>query len=315
MSDTALARSPRPTPLFVFGVARSGTSYFHHLLAAHPQVRLSYEARLVKEGEYFYRRVRDPLDRGQFFELLERMADCETAEPQNRWLVESIRRHSEELYVEHSRAPSFAALMEAVYMKPVPVACWGNKMLRVEMCPDMLRFWPDAKVVILVRDPRAVYASQARLFNTRIKYSAIYWNTHSRWTRTRALDSNRYVVIKYEDFVEHPRQWLERVFEMVGLSDRAATDPILEARPPRTDSLAKWRALLDAEQALTIERLCFDEMTHWGYKPERAASGVRTGRIAEAVETVRQYASEVPFDIAWWRRKQVVKRLLRTLKR
>jgi hypothetical protein len=188
-------------------------------------------------------------------------------------------------------------------------------MLRVEMCPDLLGLWPEAKVVILVRDPRAVYASQLRMFKTRIKYSAVYWNAHSRWTRTRAVDTNRYLVIKYEEFVEHPRPWLERVFEMVGIADRATTDSILRSRPSRTDGLAKWRAVLDPQQALTIERLCFDEMSHWGYQPEQASAGMRIGRIAAAVETVRQYASEVPLDIGWWRRKQVLKRLLRTLKR
>ena len=66
-------------------------------------------------------------------------------------------------------------------MKPSPVACWANKMLRVELCPDLLRFWPTARVVVLMRDPRAVFSSQRMRFNSRIKYSAIYWNTHSRW--------------------------------------------------------------------------------------------------------------------------------------
>ena len=300
----------KPVPLFIFGVARSGTSYMHRLLNAHPQVRLSYEGCIVKEGNYYYRQFRNLQERNEFSKLIDKFCAGESGEYQNRWMLDVMKRHLDELFNRHRQNPSFANLVEDIYMLPEPVACWGNKMLRVEMCRKILRHWPEAKIVILIRDPRAVFSSQLKGFNFRIKYSAIYWNSHSHWTRQHAENENQYLVLKYEDFIQDRYAGLEKIFRLVGWLDPQITTEILDAHPPFEGTLYKYKKTLDNKQIDTIEGLCFDEMKLWGYKPEIARRRKRVSRLTRGAETILNEARFIPLDIDWWRRKKLLKRFL-----
>ncbi len=307
--------SEKPIPLFVLGVARSGTTYLHHLLADHPRIRMSYEGGLVREGPYYYERCQSRLgDRAEFDQLLDRFAEIDAEEKLNAWLVDVINQHRDALFVEHQANPSFENLVEFIYMKPQPVPCWGNKMLRVEACPDLMRRWPDAKIVILVRDPRAVYASQQKFFNTRLGYSAVYWNSHTDWTWANAVDPRRFLVFKYEEFVEAPERFLDCIFQATGVYDPAITRKILEAQPPHRQSVDKWRESLSQEQIRQIEELCFEEMQRYGYTPEFATGQKRLGSLKRGWEMFREYGHEIPWDLDWWRRKRVLQRFLRTIR-
>lgn len=308
-----MSSQERSVPLFVFGVARSGTSYTHALLNAHPEIRLSYEGRLVREGPWLYRRHRRLHEREDFFALLDELCACEE-EPQNAWMVDVMRTHRDQLYRRHSEQPSCARLLESVYMLPDPVRCWGNKILRVEACPQLLELWPDARVLILVRDPRAVYASQLRFFRTRIRYSALYWNLHSRWTREHAADPARYLVVRYEDFVREPLPVLRGILERVGLWQPASAARMLETHPARADGVEGWRRVLTGDQVRTIEGYCAEEMERWGYAPELGVPSRRMGAVTRGVETLLENARRVPLDPAWWLRKDLLRRFLQALR-
>jgi sulfotransferase family protein len=85
---------------------------------------------------------------------------------------------------------------------------------------ELLEIWPDARIVVLVRDARDVSLSIARLpFGPNNPYAAARW-----WARgVRAgLDAEgrhpeQVLTVRYEDLVADPGAHVERVCEHVGL--------------------------------------------------------------------------------------------------
>ena len=83
----------------------------------------------------------------------------------------------------------------------------------------------DLKIVHLVRDPRAVGYSFARRLKEGMKRIGILESTHT-WIRLNKIardvwsqDAARYVLLRYEDFLDSPRQSIKRIVEMVGETD------------------------------------------------------------------------------------------------
>ncbi len=305
--------APRPIPLFIFGVARSGTSYTHHLLNAHPLVRLSYEGRLVREGEYYYQRAADRDQSDGFHRLLENFCAVEADERQNRWLVERMRERERDLFAFHRSHGSYSALIERIHLSRADLRCWGSKLLRLEVLPELRRHWPDLRSVILVRDPRAVYASQRLLWGARIRYSALYWTLHSAQARAIEPDPDRTLILRYEDLVLYPEKHLETLFRFAGVWDPAQVRAIWAKMPPHPSSLDKWKEQLSAGQLRTLESLCFDEMRAWGYVPLHATAPRKLGLLARAFETIMENRSSLRWDPGYWRRKQILRRFLRTI--
>jgi hypothetical protein len=128
---------------------------------------MSYESRLVTEGWRTYQRAKR-LDNSQSFDkLLRQLKTYDQNEELNRWICDALTPDTvagaskmASLFEFHRQNPSFQTLVEAIYSLPSPVQHWGNKMLRIEETPPILKLWPDARFIVLSRDPRAIYASQ-----------------------------------------------------------------------------------------------------------------------------------------------------------
>jgi hypothetical protein len=101
---------------------------------------------------------------------------------------------------------------------------WVEKSTCNELCPEALfGLFPEAKLIHVVRDPRAVFASRKRRLLTR---SGCYTKAHRLvrgWNRSscRILKlmgrGDQYLVARYEDIVLAPRQSLERICQFIGI--------------------------------------------------------------------------------------------------
>lgn len=304
------------TPLFVFGVARSGTSYLYYMLRSHPDIRVTYEGLIVKEAYTYYSKHQDPRTRIQFEELLDSLCSIESEQEENLWLVDIMNKRRDALWARYQANPGFSQFIESIYLEqseiknPVDDGAWGNKMLRLEFAPQLIEHWPNCKIVILLRDPRAVYVSQSKLFGHQLRYSSIYWNSHASLTRLNAKDAERVLVIKYEDLVAEPFETLSKVFAHAGVENQENTKRILQEWPVSSSSLEKWKSAMSDEQVKLLESLCFDEMMLADYKPKMATAQLNQGSLERAYVLFRQYAGKVPLDIDWWRRKRVLQRFI-----
>lgn len=300
----------RPGALLVVGVTRSGTTLVYRLLDAHPQIRLAYESKLLTEGWHEYRQLAPNPSPDDFTRLAERLARLDEAEELNGWLVSALREGAEELY----RSRSFADLIEQLFERPGGIRWWGNKMLRAEVVPTVLQNWPAARRIYLLRDPRDVFASQKAKFGSRRPLaSATYWSVHARHLAALEGDSERTLLIRYEELVAAPAEILKGILRFLGLEEGAA-EALLAAVPVHSGSVGAWRDRLSEREVGSLEGACFEAMRDLGYEPEIAKGQRRLTAMRRGYEVFLENAHLIPWNPATWRRKGLFRRFWQSLR-
>lgn len=298
-------------PLFIVGTSRSGTSWAFELCASHPDMSMGYESKLPTEGAVVHERFAGSLDRpGRMQELFDAL-DSEIDDPSNVELFGRLRDPAvvEAAVAANRAAPGWPSICEAIMCSLESTSHWGNKQLRIELMDEQLRLWPDARFLVLTRDPRGVMASQRKKFDHSIDYSATYWNTHARWIRERlGLRPGEHdattMVVDVVEMARDARPALTWAFEAVGL-DTSPVDDLMQQYPGDPGRLDEWRGALDPNPKRRIEELCFTEMRHLGYEPELAEQQREIGRLRRFVAICREHGSEILRDPSALRRKRV----------
>ena len=314
-----------PPALFIVGTSRSGTSWVFDLCASHPDMSMGYESKLPIEGIEVTRRFADrlradgPARRRAMADLFAALHD-EVDDPSSAELASRLTRPDviDAAVTAYDSRPGWPAICEAVVCSLEDTSHWGNKLLRVELTPTLSEQWPDARFLVLTRDPRGVMASQSKKFDHSIEYSAMYWNTHAEFVRDRIglrpgeHDTHHYVVDLVE-MARDPRPALEWAFSSVGLD----TDPIgdlVEQFPGDPDRLDNWRRTLEPARQRRVEEYCFEQMRSLGYEPELATEQRSIGPVRKLVAMTREHGSELLRDPGSIRRKQVGRRVRAALR-
>jgi hypothetical protein len=124
---------------------------------------------------------------------------------------------------EPARRPEQALdLMMAELARYAGKSRWGEKTPgNAGVIPRILRFWPDAFVVHITRDPRDIYASMVN--NNRWteveEFVPRYLSTvvaAREWLASHGGEHDRYYELRYEDLVIHPREEIRRLLEFLG---------------------------------------------------------------------------------------------------
>jgi hypothetical protein len=169
-----------------------------------------------------------------------------------------------------------------------------------EKTPGHLWWWdrltghdPSLKLVVVVRDPRAVVASlrEARFTALGISVLSEWWKTDQRMVAAaaRRLGPHRCQVVRFEDAVEQEHGVRSRI-SVLHRPLPAPSDPSPEgsgaalALPwetwkhgfdtnPDPGRIDAWRSKLNGRETETIERICGREMSAFGYVPSRRSAG------------------------------------------
>ena len=272
---------------------------------------MGFESKLPIEGAVVHRRFEDSLDQpGRMSQLFEAL-HTEIDDPSNAELFTRLEDPAvvEAAEAANRTAPGWASICEAIVCSLESTTHWGNKSLRIELLPELRQLWPDARFLVLTRDPRGVMASQQKKFDHSIEYSAVYWNTHARWIRERlGLGQREHdettMVVDIVDMARDPRPALTWAFDGVGLG-LAPVESLIERFPGDPDRLDAWRGSLDDDRQRRIEEYCFTEMRHLGYVPELAVDQREIGRVRRALAIAREHGSAALQDPSALRRKRV----------
>ena len=302
--------------IFITGASRSGTTLLSFVLRKHASVFG------LRELQYFGQ-AWDPRDagrrltRGEAIDAAARLF----AHQEHCVLVHHVdarHRLAAGALVERlgdaalDPAELFAAAVHSI-------AGEAGKAIACEQTPryifyarPLLDRYPDAQVVHLVRDPRAVMASQKHRWRRRKlaadgmqvpRYESlrVFVNYHPYtvarlWSRaTRAAlelaDHPRMTIVRYEDLVLDPERTVRNLCAKLGLEFDPAmleVDQVNSSHQSsaggarkgmRTDAIDRWRQVLTPAETAVTEKYCAPLMRRFGYEPAAAVRERWTDRL------------------------------------
>jgi hypothetical protein len=266
-----------PGPVFLAGADRSGIGLLGELLERHPSLAMT---RRTDFWDRFAGRYGDLEAPSNVDRLLEDLAG------DRRGRVFEPDR--DRLLAQLARDPTYSRLFELLQrqrMERLGKVRWGDKSLDQERHADLLlRSYPAARVIHVLRDPRDRYASQKEHRQGgrgRVAAGAAVW-----WRSARLAERNlrrypdRYLVIRYETLVTHPETTLRGVCDFIGepyldalLDGPDRSDPTAaptDDGPGRihTRSIGAYTGLLSPQEVLTLQLTLGRWMTRHGYERE-----------------------------------------------
>jgi hypothetical protein len=267
--------------VFVVGAPRSGTTLVQQLLA--PTVAIPPETHFVR----------------RYWQHRSRFGDLDQPAGWSR-LLRAISAS-----FEFSDAGLTAADLEsATRTYPGVLQAWleayadrrggsvaGEKTPNHLLAMDLLSTWyPDARFLHVIRDPRAVVLSARATPWTTGSFAgdAEVWRRYlvaARTASTAATD--RYAEIRYEELVTEPEPVMRRVCAFLGVEfaagmlDTTAARPGFNAdrepwkaaaiRPLSSAPRLRWEDRLTGHRLAAVEAVTAREMVRWGYQPATAA--------------------------------------------
>jgi hypothetical protein len=175
----------------------------------------------------------------------------------------------------------------------------------------MLRMFPDARFIHIVRDGRGVAASILPLDwgPNDILHAAEYWMAHCApgLATESQLGSNRVMRVRYEDLLTQPEPTLRRLSSFAGLeyepamAQGASYSPTpyherqhrLVGQPPDRSRASSWNRTLTPRQIELFESVAGEFLEMLGYRPQY---GIRA-RAAGISEVIRLNLAAVPLRL------------------
>lgn len=221
----ALRPPAGPTPIFIVGMPRSGTTLLNQMLAAHSQV--------TSAGEI-----------NDFPSQLRWMTDAPPAGVQGllRMIEGAVDIDFAELGARYIRQTAWRARGRQFYIDKLPI--------NVRMVPFIRRALPHAPILHMVRDPMDVCFSNLKvMFGNASAYCyeqqalAHYYKQYSRLTdHWRAALPDAMLDVSYAALVTEPRKTLDRVLIHCGLDpEEGCLHPERNTDPVATQSSAQVR--------------------------------------------------------------------------
>ena len=286
------------SPVFLVGAERSGTTLLRLMLDGHPQIAWPCEFDFALDW---------PGGGGEWPDLIDywsSLAESRQAR-QTRIVIHAQLGFPELVRSLHEQVCSRTS-------KPIAGVTAHRHFARI------LRLWPDARFVYLVRDGRDVARSHVEMgWAGNVWAAATVWRETERdWRRLCALvPAERRTEVRYEDLVRDPRGELTRICSFLDVSyapemlDYPARSTY-EAPDPRV--ISRWREKLSARELAWLEREIGAELRARAYAPSRVAAAwipaprrvaLRLGdRIGRVRFRMRRYGTGL------WAKHQVARR-------
>jgi hypothetical protein len=296
-------------PVFVVGHPRSGTTLVQLLITAHPNFWSAPETHFfthVLDNTTNWQTQRIPPAR--LPKLFERLAGKPGIE-----LSEAVKEQiTQEATSSGIAAPALLDRVMQAYRPADSIATrWLEKSPRhVLHIPQILDFYPDARIINIVRDPRDVVSSNRRFQQLndvterrRICIQrSLSWNHMVRTAKKLLPSEPRLMTIQYEHLTADPEKHLAEMMYFIG---EKAQEDALQNFSSNYDQVVLqkevhkqlcsvgeivnrrgvWKTRMTPDEAQIVETLCYPLMMEYDYTPEYERKPVRI-----VLETLRQEA-------------------------
>lgn len=290
----------------IVGTPRSGTTLVQRLVCELPGVRVPPETHFFKlYAPDLLRRRRFPLDARALREEVEIFRSLETS----RGLAVDAETIVQEL---EGKCEGALELFSAIVRHLAgPARIYGEKT------PEHLFWWrplaravPHLKFIAVVRDPRAVVASNLAVpwgLKSHIQVAERWLSDQRQVVKAQqSLGSDRSMVLRYEEVVRNPDRARHRMSEFLGcgsipsrirLSSTHDSSIFVAGEEPwkgraigpiSSDRVKAWREKLTEAEARDVEVICWQQMKRFGYYDSTLARLTTADRIG-ALPLAAQY--------------------------
>ena len=294
---------------FIAGAAKSGTTLLVSLLDSHPELLV-----MPQDTAYFptvLTKYRDRGRRAQFdyltkeswtnvlfgFQAMRGRQDY--AEFPKEKFLETFERVT---FDPANEKRDLLVLMMQAYAEVVGVPLdqvkrWVEKTpANRNYVPEIFDRFPKAKLLLTMRDPRALLAAQIALERTRrtrrfsVYYVIAHWRTAAKLAKKIRNKDVPGLVVMYEDLALDPKLSMERVCDYleitfdsevvlnptkVGRSWAGNSAAGLRFSEISTEPVTRWHGELNEDEIGWVERHCSDLMREFGYEPRLTCRSLR----------------------------------------
>ena len=290
---------PSDRPVFVVGCPRSGTTMLQLMLHAHPRIALP-ESRFVLpayDHRHEFGDLRDPQrrrDLGRWITRTHQFGDLGLDEER---VIDAIVGAPPTL---GSAIGTVFRLYAGRFGKPR----WGDKSTTyLRHLPQLLRLFPDAQVITIMRDGRDCVASfkEAPWCRADLTQMIGYWAqaADASLRAARRYGPDTYHVVRYEDLVAEPETHLRTICRFLGEEYDPAMArphdvaevavPAYEAWHTRTrqavtaERISSWRERLTQAEIERCEAFFGSRLSQFGYPPVMSPLPTAGDWVARAV--------------------------------
>ena len=242
-------------PIFIVGVSRSGTSLMRKILNASDMIAIAWENHflghlIASEGaRHKFRKFGDLTDDKNVCRLVDYLYSGEfkksskyrNVSHQWNWIIDNIDRNDflrRVLASDRSERALFTIMMQ-VFAENKGKPIIGEKTpAHVRHVPTLIEWFPKARIIHMIRDPRGIYISELRrrrkdpittpyrqlvrfgfIFDLYIMLqTTIVWleSVYRCYKHTKYYPNN-YYALRFEDLVRDPEKYIRLVCEFLGV--------------------------------------------------------------------------------------------------
>jgi Sulfotransferase family len=291
------------SPVFIVGQGRSGTTLLRMMLSAHPKIFISSEgAYICPLRAHFstYGELRDPRNletlHADLLPWLEAVSFLNPPDVQD--LIDWVDRFG----CEERSLITFYGTWEARTLGKDGLAWWGdNEPSHVFNIPHFKELFPNSRFIVMVRDPRDVYASFKTAWPTNHtgETLAMLWERSLLDGLLAALRLGSGVVekVRYEDLVMNPDAQLRQVCRFLDVEYTDAMMNFHESKaatnlsqvehhrnlvqPVFRSSIGRYRHILDEAEIAAVTNRLYLPMACLGYLSEAEYQETKAGSRQE----------------------------------